>query len=721
MLSLADSLPSPSRSTRLRALWLAVLVLLLPFAVLFWLSPGGSHTIGNDYGLFSLHNQMELQFSMQHGSFPLYVHGFAGGRSSAALTLGQAFHPLAHLAAHSPGYWVGRALDCNTFWRLVSLGVTHLVLLRVLRGLGLRLDLAFVASFLTVYNLRMLDMFRYGASLENYTGLLLLCAAMVDGYVRRRPVSGPLGVVAATYLLVCGGHPQMAYLGFISVAIVMLAIPFVVPALRAAPPPPARAALSFYARTSACIATGVLLASAYLLPLYVELVRDAPHRTTRAYEWSTEFSDSLRGALNSFFAPLHADVHGAFGSSVLATLAVAAPFALAPARGVPGRGVAAALAGTVAVLFLCSVGGDSPIHHLFWAHVPLANTFRVPGRLAVVQPALLALLLAWTFARLDGAAAACERPLFSPPLLVAQVALAFGLWHLLPDRLTDSSAGFAAGQIQPLPGWLDPVVFALGAVTLGLAAIRFSRWRRRELVGPVLAAVVVLQGALQLRHGTWVSPRVATPTLAEMRASRAEDLKFRDSPESDMQPAIELIDGGRPEGFLRIDRTQAASGDPGDRVATTHAAFNRLVFMAETGGTGDLVVAIPFARQWHARVDGRGATVSPSPWNELQVPVPAGRHQIELRFESPASVAGMGLSCLTFAAIGLFAARALDRRAARVVASAFVIAFAATTFVAWRGSLYGGRDLGTRYSWPSSSHASSTHAPACAAHHDRLC
>jgi hypothetical protein len=690
-----------SASPRARELALAVLVLLLPFGVLYWLRPGGVLTIGNDYPVFSIENQVELQFSLARGSFPLYVQGYAGGRSSAALTLGQLFHPLSHLAAHSPGYWAGRALGCNTFWRLVSLGATHLVLLRVLRGLRLRLDLAFIASFLAVYNLRMLDMFRYGASLENYTGFVLLCAALIDLFANRherRRARGPVGVAFATYLLVCGGHPQMAYLGLLGAAIALLAIPFVVPTIRDEPPCDARAAFAFYARAGACVGVGLLLAAAYLTPFYVEFVRDAPHRTTRDYGWAADYADSLRGALNSFFAPLHADVHGAFGSSVLAALALWVPFALAPARGVSGRTGAAALAGVAAVVFLCGVGNQSPIHKLFWAHVPLANSFRAPGRITLVLPALLALLLAWTFSRLERAPEAPDRDGLAPPLLVAQVAAIYALWHLLPDTLTTSDNAYTPAKIKEYSPWVDRAAFALGAATLILAAVRFSTWRRRALVGAVLVGVVIAQGVLQLRRGTWVDTRKATPTLGALATARAKELRYPGDPGADMQPAVEL-DAKRPEGFLRFEGTGPSTA--GGHVSTSHAAFNRLAFTADVTAPGDLAFAIPYARQWRARVDGRAAPVTKSKWNEVQVAVPAGRHEVELRFESPASAAGMAISCLTLAGLGVFAARALDRRRARALVAALAVTAAVAGFVAWRASLSSGRDLKTRYSWPA--------------------
>ncbi|HVN27878.1 MAG TPA: hypothetical protein VMT64_05295, partial [Candidatus Binataceae bacterium] len=120
---------------------LQFLICLLPFAIFYWMLPFvGDLTIGNDYPRYSIQQQMELRYSIAHGTFPLYAPGFAGGRSSAALTLGQMYHPLSFIAAHSPGYWSGDALDWNTFWRLVSLGLTQLVLFNLLRRLKLRID-----------------------------------------------------------------------------------------------------------------------------------------------------------------------------------------------------------------------------------------------------------------------------------------------------------------------------------------------------------------------------------------------------------------------------------------------------------------------------------------------------------------------------------------------------------------------------------------------------
>jgi hypothetical protein len=147
------------------------IIIVLPFLFFYWMIPFASNlTIGNDYQHYSIEWQMELLFSIKSGSFPLYVPGFAFGHSSSTLTLGQVFHPISHIASFLPGYWDGKALQWNTFLRLLHLGLTHLALFSFLRKIRLTILFSFLLSCITVYNLRMLDLFRFAASLETYTG-----------------------------------------------------------------------------------------------------------------------------------------------------------------------------------------------------------------------------------------------------------------------------------------------------------------------------------------------------------------------------------------------------------------------------------------------------------------------------------------------------------------------------------------------------------------------
>ena len=174
----------------------AAATLLLPW-LLFWdpaLRPAGRC---NDYVLFSIQHQMELMLSLKTGTFPLFVPGFAGGQSASALTLGGIWHPLAHAAAAMPGYWDGKALEWNTFFRLLSLAGAHFALFSFLRRLKLTDLAAFALSAGAVYNLRALDLFRFGASLESWTDSS--CSAPLGSTAWGRPLVGPLSIAGAAY------------------------------------------------------------------------------------------------------------------------------------------------------------------------------------------------------------------------------------------------------------------------------------------------------------------------------------------------------------------------------------------------------------------------------------------------------------------------------------------------------------------------------------------
>jgi hypothetical protein len=702
-------------------------ICLLPFAVFYWLVPFcGDRTIGNDYPKYSIENQMEPQYSLARGSFPLYAPGFAGGRSAAALTLGQTYHPLSHLAAHSPGYWKGSALEWNTFWRLISLGLTQLVLFNLLRKLDLRADAAFLLSFLTVYNQRMLDLFRYGASLENYTGFLLLCAAMAHFYVAPRRIAGPLSIIGAAYLVICGGHPQMAYFGGIGAALICLAIPFVVGAIKTDIAVTSRRALRFYITAGLCFGVGVLLASAYTLPFYFEFLQDAPGRAGLSYAWSLGFSDRIQGELNNFFHPLRSDVHGAFGSSPLILVAVLAPLAAIARRERSKIMIVLLLA--LALIVLCSAGGDSPIHYFFWKYFPLANSFRVPGRITMLLPPILMFILAWFFRTLDDDVLS-RKTLIAPShlLLLSAAIFVAGYFLLAGPGFTDH----VPLKIHPRPGWVDAFVFWSGLGCLALAAIRVSRFPFRMAAGSLLILAVVFQGTVQLRYGTWIAQRKPTPTLEQMNQAKRSTLAYAAAdPGLGMESKTVIEQGAQVSPWAAFYRQETNAplassksdvitiprpGEPGalpasmgydsgqDRVASVYSAFNRTVFDVKAHRPGFLVLSVPYSAQWRTFVDSRDSAVRRTDRNEQAVWLAPGDHRVEFRFHSPSAIAGMIISCLTAILTGVYFASRCRRGWVRRIAVIAVVLIPAGAFALWRNSLYQGEDLGTKYVWVSSS------------------
>ncbi len=717
-----------------------VIIAALPFAVMWWLVPGlGRLALGNDYVAFPISHQMELMYSLKHGSFPLFVPGFAGGRAAAALTLGQLFHPLPHLAAVIPGYWDGRALDWCTLLRLASLALCQLAAYRLLRRLDLGRAAAFTVSFLAVYNLRMLDMFRYGAALENYTGLLLLCTAIGLYYLSPTRVVGPICVICATYLLATGGHPQMLHLGLLGAGAAGLALPFAVRAIKPSEGPDRRRVLRFYGAMAACGAAGLILAAAYLVPLYTDFVADAALRVGRDYQWSLAFSDNAGGALASFLDPLHADVHGAFGSSAL--LLVAALVPILTICGVRVPLAVLALWGFGVVVLLISLGAATPLHHAFWAHVPLADSFRTPGRVVIQLPFVFLLVLAWLLG--PGA----ETPLrggrrlpFSPLFPLAVLALAaFGAYHLgwFPELPPPSH--FVPSRIHAYPSWVDPFTRWTGLAALIFAVLAGLRTRVRSLTIVALAVAAVVQTAVELRYGTWTVPQRTTPTLAQMDEDKRTELSFRGPPgyameslavsrqmeRSILEPrlarfyrAVNLV-ATQDEAYAALAnrrtpfstvvedphlaprRRPDTTGGAEDRVELARSSFNEVVLRVAASADGYLALAFPFSAHWSAFVDGAPRQVLRANGYELAVPVGAGEHEAVFRFSSAGATAGMAATCAALCVLGLFFALVSLRGRRRVAAAAISVLLPAGVFLGWNASLYASDDLGTRYTWTS--------------------
>jgi len=703
----------------------------LPFIVLYWLVPFWSNlTIGNDYPVFSIQHQMELQFSLTHGSFPLYAPGFAGGRSAAALTLGQMYHPLSYLSSHSPGYWKGYALDWNTLWRLVSLGATHFVLFNLLLRLKLRTDIAFIVSFLTVYNQRMLDMFRYGASLENYTAFLLLCAAITFFYIAPTR-SGSLWIIGSVYLLICGGHPQIAYLGFLGAIFMCLIVPGVVTAIRPDIDFSSKKVFSYYLAVGLCFSIGILLASAYTFPFYFDFLQDAPTRVGQPYKWSLAYSDNWIGELSGCFNPLHSDVHGAFGGSPLILIAVLVPIILIFARGNGRRSILCLWLLFVAV-FLCSIGSDTPVHYFFWHYFPLANSFRTPGRIAMLLLPIFMFILAWFFRSADNQGAQKSTFRLAPWQILLPVIVVFLAGSIFWSRWGPGSGLFTPSHIQdyPAPTWVDSFIFwsSLGCLLLLMA--RLSQSRTHMLAGVLLGVMVVFQSAIQLRYGTWITERTPTISLEQMNNEKHSDLSFRGSAGYGMGSSTSMISSraaSRLATFYSIENNIPLSGwisflstnsniiadttanmaTPGmtsatnqvDRIETTYVTFNRIVFQVDVHQYGFLIFSVPFSSQWIGIVDSHVSKTYQTDQKKIAVLLPAGIHTVDFQYRSQSSVVGMLITCFIMLLIGLYFSQNCLAGWMRIAVIGCVIFVSLAGFILWKHSLYNGEDLGTRYVW----------------------
>jgi len=123
--------------------------------------------------------------------------------------------------------------------------------------------------------------------------------------------------------------------------------------------------------------------------------------------------------------------------------------------------------------------------------------------------------------------------------------------------------------------------------------------------------------------------------------------------------------------FLGADPRLTLGPTGGGRASITSYRLDDVTVDVDTPGPALLRLADLYYPDWVARVDGRPTPILRADYLLRAVPVPAGRHRVEFRYESAAMRRGMWLSAGSLVAIlGMFGAAFVLRRRRGGVAGA---------------------------------------------------
>jgi hypothetical protein len=702
------------------------LFLFLPFVMFSWFLPFVSRqTIGNDYSIFALLAQLDMMWSVWKGTFPLYMPGFAGGHSTAAMTLGQLYHPISWVSSLMPGYSNGLALEWNTFFRLLSLGLVHLLLFHTCRRLAMGRLAAFLCTFPVVYNLRTLDSFRYAAALEAYSGMLLVVATGALVFLDERSKGRVVLLAIATYLTVVSGHPQWAFLGMTGAILFLGLFPWLARTIHPGLPSPGTERYArYYRRIGIGLGSGTLLAAPYGLTFFFEFFRTNQARAGNTdYAWTLGYADSLRGELANFLLPLHADVHGAFGGSGLFLVA-----AMLPLASLVKRPPIALLVGYAVGLlaFLFSVGSELPVHKYFTQHVPLFESFRTPGRILIWIPILVLPILAWLLQPSNRRALGVAGIGAFLVFLMAR----FGVIEVLPHSESLSPRQILGSAIPP---FYDSLVLHLsGATILFLMLAVVLRVRRCYCLGASLACALASTW-LCLSVGTWKQDKSPTYSFDRMVEDRTNSpvahaaggegfgLEMRSVAEygkrglkperalgvivhgvapsaSDVEVLQRLGSGAEsPPAFIDgplEPRSEKAASDY-DTVSLVYNTSNRFRFNVVAARDGYFVLGLPLLPGFVCRIDRSFAKVVRADALYPSVFVPHGFHVVDFYFVSWPFVVGVGIA---FGALWVLTYWVAGRRRRLWVTRGMLIACLPLAVLLLL-FLYAGPPFNTNYFW----------------------
>lgn len=718
---------------------MAVALLALPFGLFFWMMPFfGPLTLGNDYQLFSIQNQMEHLFALRTGTFPLYVPGYMQGHPASVLALAEQYHPLTLLVGQMPGYWSGYALDWNTFFRLLSLGFAQLCVYGLLRRLGLVRSLAFVVALVTVYNLRMLDLFRYASALEAYTGSIYLLCAVAGAWIDPRPRRWLVAISLATYWTITSGYPQMFAFGLLGVAACTLLIPFL-STFRAArcAPIDRRSSWDYWIFVAASVGAGASLAAIFIAPFY-DLLPTLAERSNLSFEEALGYLDTVTGSLANVALPLRSDVHGAFGGSPMALVALTAPLAWLRAP----RPRAALMVWAGCLLVLMYMQGDRTL--VFWLayrFVPLFSMFWYPGRLSLVLPLFFLLLLVELLRGVDAPGSAPQVGAGARREGTAVLIVSLLLYLLVP--LVVLLAGNVSETVNPLriqgvtPGW-EGVHHALGLAALVLLMRSYRTGGSRFGAG-LMCILLCTQTGLALRFGSFVTARTGTPSFSQMLEQKQARMDYTGRAGLSTQAVYDhyLHTAFEPQPAKLFGRArvfadnvavyhgladvispdeiflEATQGPPllspeaemaQQQVGLRYNSHNRWLFESVSDKESYLLFSLPYDRNWHSRVDGQETAIFRANGAEMAVHLTPGAHQVEFRYWNPAFALGLVVSLLTAIGIGWFGLSGLSSRTGRIGARLCLIALGVGAGTLWWHSIYNGSSIGTRSSVTTQQH-----------------
>lgn len=724
------------------------IILLLPYLLFYWMLPFiAPHSLGQDYQTIGIQSQMELLFSIKTGSFPLYVPGFAFGNSSSALTLGQLYHPMAHLSSILPGYWSGNALEWNTFLRLLSIGLTHLALFVFLRRLTVNAIYSFLLSLIAVYNLRMLDLFRYGASLEAYTGYILLCVAIGWHFIEQKKLLYSLSIIFMTYWLVCSGHTQMMYYGLLGAGLFTLVAPYFISEMLTEKQPDIKTVLKFWLKASFFLILGIVLSSAYVFPFYFDFMATNTGRVGQSYDWSLAYGDALIGTLNSFFLPFRSDVHGNFGGTSLFTIVLILPILKLFKVKIPKS--IWIIWGIFLLSFLYMQGDRTPVHKLAWEYLPFASSFRTPGRIAFIIPFFIMMLLAWLVHTGTSSRLKIRSVTLSPLTIVSSASIVVTFLYVLIFALSTffnvpamtEVAHFTPVNIRKIPTFAEVCVLFSGIFALMLFALCGALQKRFYWTGIILCLVTLLQTGIILKYGTWITEQRTKPTFEQMLSEKKESLGYRHHPGSGLYSSVidAQIRHSFAEPFLAkiyfdivpVESQEAAylimqqhrlpqqifienyNYTPGQSLYTkeknsplkngqvelVYSSFNRLKFKVITNEKAMLSLSYPYTGHWNAWVNNAKARVYRANGAAHAVQIDEGESFVEFRYWSNAAFMGMLISCLTFILIGFFYCSKIDNKNTKLFSLFMTLCIGVGGFLLWYNSLYKGRNLESAYLW----------------------
>jgi hypothetical protein len=528
----------------------------------------------------------------------------------------------------------------------------------------------------------------------------------------------------------------MMYYGLLGAGLFALMAPHYIGIFTAEEPVTEDPVCKIYGRVLFCLVVGVLLSAPYILSFHYEFLTTNARRIVQDYAWADDYRDSVAGMINNFVFPLRSDFHSAFGSAILFLPAIIIPLLRFVRIRIPT--VIWAAWGLVLFLLLHSLGDRIPIHYLAWKYLPFASSFRVAGRILMIAPFFLMLIMVWLVSEVSGKVTIGKRLSAMPTLSVLSLiaTLLIGVWVYLPVTITADIAAFSAHSVKRIPLWVENAITLAGVALLLWFTLKPFVKRFTFITAVCFCMLVCLQVTLLMQSGTWIQKAVETPSFEKMLSHKQAKLTYRNATGYGMASTdvLKQVKNAYLEPYLgklysrwemvtsnddAYDRMRAGRTPDTVIVETVEAklpqnlygkllrgsvklnfsSFNRLVFEVNSSQMCIFGLSYPFNNKWRVYVNDRVTVHYRANGANMAVVVPKGRSQVEFRYYSPATFWGMVIFFSTMTVLFIFLGGQRCQRPWHYLTLAIGVLICVDGFYLWNHSLYHGENIATEYSW----------------------
>lgn len=526
----------------------------LPWAVfcfLWWV--GGHETLGADYAPSQPGHQLLFMQYFRSGYWPLWAPAESGGIPFATYILAQQYSPFTWLFMLFDAAYDGLLVEMLTFLRIALLGMSGFATYLLARRLNLGWTAGLLCGVAYVFNLRMLDSFRYGSGLDAVVWLpvlVLLIERMLAATFQttrapgRSAVRSGLAFVVfyaiVQHMTIVSGHVQMAFycVAFAGTWFVVRTYSMAADAKLAPGTTRLRGWRQRIARALPCVGwmaagtiAGLCLTSVMLLPIAAEMLPLWTNRTAAGaaywYEHRMTWTDLLCNVLWPWLANVHSAFFSAQGVWLLAAVAagglLSARQRIEPAE----RRLIGFLLISLAFCIAYSLGSATPVAPIANRLVPGLTAFRGPGRCMIVGAFAAAILAGWMldvvfrrgcWNRMSWRiiATGCTVQLIAGASLLAAWLTGAVRWGEIRNKqrtlylpLLGDIADYAAVRIRG-EAFMIPLMAAIIIVVAAALLALTWLWYRGRLTSRVTAAafvlIVLVEAGVYQRFGTWTIP-----------------------------------------------------------------------------------------------------------------------------------------------------------------------------------------------------------------------